>query len=213
MNKILEMPHKEEYRGYTIWVKQDEIPEDPRSWGNLGTMICFHRRYNLGDDLQMKSGDFPTLKDLYNHLVDDRGAVVILPLFLYDHSGLSMNTVGFSCSWDSGQVGFIYATKQDILSFYSYTNVTGFTKKAKYLTKKLKKAALERLEDEVKVYDQFLKGEVYEYLIYDEDNNLVHNCGGYIGEAKDALRDARAEIDAVVTGPGTQMELNFQEEV
>ena len=28
------------YRGYTIEIDQDEFPESPREWDNLGTMIC-----------------------------------------------------------------------------------------------------------------------------------------------------------------------------
>ena len=40
---------------------------------------------------------------------------VFLPLYLFDHSGITMNTSGFSCPWDSGQVGWIFCTP-DILS-------------------------------------------------------------------------------------------------
>lgn len=43
------------------------------------------------------------------------GAVNILPLYLYDHSGITMNTTGFSCPWDSGRVGFIFAAQATIL--------------------------------------------------------------------------------------------------
>lgn len=41
-------------------------------------------------------------------LVEQMDGMVILPLYLYDHSGITMNTCGFSCPWDSGQVGWIY---------------------------------------------------------------------------------------------------------
>ena len=44
-------------------------------------------------------------------LVEQMDGMVILPLYLYDHSGITMNTCGFSCPWDSGQVGWIYADK------------------------------------------------------------------------------------------------------
>ena len=37
-------------------------------------------------------------------LVEQMDGMVILPLYLYDHSGITMNTCGFSCPWDSGQV-------------------------------------------------------------------------------------------------------------
>ena len=46
-------------------------------------------------------------------LVEQMDGMVILPLYLYDHSGITMNTCGFSCPWDSGQVGWIYASAMD----------------------------------------------------------------------------------------------------
>ena len=42
---------------YTLEVMQDEYPIDPRSWGNLCTMICWHQRYKLGDDHSFESPD------------------------------------------------------------------------------------------------------------------------------------------------------------
>ena len=39
-------------------------------------------------------------------------------LYLYDHSGITMSTGSFCDSWDSGQVGFIYVTKEDIEKEY-----------------------------------------------------------------------------------------------
>lgn len=42
--------HREEYRGYTIRLVPDPDPENPREeWDNVGTMRCWHRRYDLGD--------------------------------------------------------------------------------------------------------------------------------------------------------------------
>ena len=40
--------------------------------------------------------------------------------FIYDHSGITMNTTGFSCPWDSGQVGWIYCSKKRFLSETGY---------------------------------------------------------------------------------------------
>ncbi len=37
----------------------------------------------------------------------------ILPVYLYDHSGITINTVPYSCRWDSGQIGWIYQPKSD----------------------------------------------------------------------------------------------------
>ena len=42
---------------------QDVDAEDPRNWDNLGTMICFHRRYSLGDKHDYSCSEDVHLKD------------------------------------------------------------------------------------------------------------------------------------------------------
>ena len=74
---------------------------------------------------------------------------VMLPLYLYDHSGITMNTRGFSCPWDSGMVGWIYADYDMIKK--EYGEVTPET---------LEKAR-DLLESEVKEYDYYLTGQCY----------------------------------------------------
>jgi len=40
-----------EYRGFNINFYQDSNPMNPRTdYDQLATMVCFHRRYTLGDD-------------------------------------------------------------------------------------------------------------------------------------------------------------------
>jgi hypothetical protein len=92
--------HTEVYKGYTIEIYQDDCGESPREWDNLGEMICFHKRYDLGDRHSY------TVHQA-NELAGKREMIVV-PLYLYDHSGITMSTSPFSCPWDSGQVGYIW---------------------------------------------------------------------------------------------------------
>ena len=105
----------------------DEYADSPREWDNLGKMICFHKRYNLGDKHTESSKDFDSFEELRDYLIKEKNAIVILPLFLFDHSGITISTSAFNNRWDFGQVGFIYATKEDVLREY---NVKKITKKA-----------------------------------------------------------------------------------
>ncbi len=55
---------------------------------------------------------------------------LMLPLYLYDHSGLAMSTGKFlraspSCRMDSGQVGWIYVSKEDALKEFDADKMTG----------------------------------------------------------------------------------------
>lgn len=128
---------------------------DPREWDNLGTMICFHRHYSLGDKHNLDSSDFSSWDEMESYLFRELKAEVVLPLYMYDHSGITMNTTGFSCSWDSGQVGFIYVTREDILNEFG----------VKRITKSLREKVEEILIGEVEVYDQYISGDVYYYAI------------------------------------------------
>lgn len=103
----------------------DTNPMNPREWDNLGTMVCWHRRYDLGDEQAQNIGLYNSWEEwLENEVLIPNGGeenVVYLPLYLYDHGGITMNTTGFSCPWDSGQVGWIYATKDRFRKETGYT--------------------------------------------------------------------------------------------
>ena len=98
---------------------------------NLGKMVCFHKRYSLGDDHDIHHDDFNGWDEMGEHLTKGHDAVIILPLYLYDHSGITIQTTPFSCPWDSGQVGFIYMDRETILR-EAPGNPKIITKVAKY---------------------------------------------------------------------------------
>ncbi len=44
---------------YELKVEVEDNAQNPRTeWDNLGTMVCFHRSYSLGDKTDLKSDDF-----------------------------------------------------------------------------------------------------------------------------------------------------------
>lgn len=189
----------------TAVILRDPEPESPREWDNITKMICWHRKYNLGDRHNFDdsqefaanlAGNLLTSKDLFSiahsgqvqclrlqevfehkeingqligphyelqvlgrtltggveylstgwrctkdlefitsggesledfvdglntrnllQILDASDKVAILPLYLYDHSGISMSTGSFigrapHAEWDSGCVGFIYLEKE-----------------------------------------------------------------------------------------------------
>ena len=109
-----------------VEIVYDTDPIDPREFSNLGTMVCAHSRYTLGD---VQVGDkfidgkpyFPDVESLKDYIQNNKHDIVSLPLYLYDHSGLTINTTGFSCPWDSGQVGYIYVTYEKLRSYFKST--------------------------------------------------------------------------------------------
>ena len=157
---------------YKLEIFEDIDPTDPREFDNLGTMVCFHNRYAFGDETELKSCDFSSWEELESYLYKREKALIVVPVFLYDHSGLSVNTTGFSCPWDSGQIGFIYASKERIRNEYS----------CKRISKKLRKQVREMLVSEVDSYNQYLSGDVYGFTVTDkESKEEVENISGFYG--------------------------------
>ena len=86
-----------------------------------------------------------------NAIIKEEDVCVILPLYLYDHSGITMSSSPFSCRWDSGQVGWYFVSKKKVREEYG----------VKKITQSLIDKVTEVLESEVKTYDMYLTGELY----------------------------------------------------
>ena len=195
-------------------VRHDDFFPDPRRENeNFGTMICFHRRYQLGDEHQyfssddlleemfinaagggdkgkQKYDDFADSFDLhpgtlakiqaYNRalMAEIEKAYVVLPVYLLDHSGLSVSTTDFNDPWDSGQTGIIFASFDKIREEYGVETVTP----------EIRQKAEDLLRGEVEQYDAYLNGECYGYELY-KNGEVVDSCWGFTGAFDKACAD------------------------
>lgn len=195
-----------EVDGLTVRIEPDPDPLDPRKeFDRFGTMVCWHRRYNLGDK---QTTDTPyefwwgKMQEMHLNIPDDISRehlerwrdkhYCVLPLYLYDHSGLSMNTTGFSCGWDSSHVGFIYLSLEKASKEYGlqkWTDVyepTGLT---------LYQQCEKMMRAEVETYDKWLTNDVWGYVIEDQDGNELDSCWGFYGDEyckQEAIASAKA---------------------
>lgn len=149
----------------------DSSADSPRNWDNLGTMICFHKRYDLGDSHNYSSDDYSSWEQMEKAIIKEENVAVILPLHLYDHSGVTISTSPFNNRWDSGQVGFILVSKKTALAEFG----------GKIVTAKLKQKLERILKGEVETYSKFLEGDIYGFQIVDEDDNHIDSCYGFFG--------------------------------
>lgn len=255
--------------------------ENPRTFSEpFGTMVCWHRNHNLGDehefhepndflmDLVRESfsddeiidyvkinsienfrvtfdnenemwqvegrykaneewscidyfeGDFEEIKDeiaetLVTELSNNELMTLaknkneIVTLYLYDHSGITMNTTGFSCPWDSGQVGYIYASHTDIEKEYEC------------VTKETISKAHELLLGEVKEFDSYITGESYGFRLY-QDGEEKESCWGFLGDINEvkpliaqhlpeALRDMVNDMEYLEESSISKYEQDFEE--
>lgn len=181
---------KEEYKGYRVELHSDFDPLNPREdYDNFGTMVFFHRRYDLGDkhshsieDLQeiVKSGDYFTL-----------------PVYMYDHSGITISTGRFSCPWDSGQLGHIIVSKDKARE--EFPNLEGA---------ELEEKVYNLLQGEVETYDHYLTGSVYGFVVKDMTGEEVESCWGFLGDSDYCVQEAKSIVDYLVKKNQEDLEAN-----
>jgi hypothetical protein len=201
-----------EHEGITIHVYHDDHPEagNPREGDQLTTFVCWHPDYVLGDEqfvspdgrgaVATKAGEQwheardrcrlrPTsMEHLQRYLGITRKAVCILPLYLLDHSGISMRSGSPSAAdpggWDTTMVGFVYTTHERV------TELCGDGEK--YHSDEWIR---EQVEQDVRLYDMYLQGAVYGYVVA-EGSHEESSCWGFLGwdhEKSGLLMEAKAE--------------------
>jgi hypothetical protein len=172
MNQILEIKKG----GYALRIRADESPESPREWDNFGTMALTHKRYSLPNEAKIRFDEFGTWDEVEKHLKAELEAVVILPVFMLDHSGVTISTRPFNDPWDSGRVGFIFVTRQKVIENFGAVTPETLSK------------SKEVLKGEVKTYDQYLQGDIYGFEIVrlktcsecgHTSEELIDSCYGY----------------------------------
>ena len=186
---------------YTLTIEQDNCPESPRTWSNLCTMVCWHRRYDLGDKhpfddvdeflqrlcyeiLHKENEETYELSwiDLFK-MLDESNLILIKPINMYDHGGITVSTSSvypYNDRWDSGTIGFIYVTKKKI--FEECMDIT---------EENWKERADQYLEGEMETYDQYLRGDVYGYWLTKKvkQQDKCPHCGEIIREYEEEVED------------------------
>lgn len=220
---------------YKAIVEQEPDPENPRkAFDNLGTMVCFHRKYDLGDEMPKSVGEWladllyeldleysdpekpfravtPAMQEWvasvpvhgyswddfeYDLRLEDReaidealarieasGKIIMLPLYLLDHSGLSIRTSSFGDPWDSGKVGVIYVLTSHAREEFGW--------------KRISEPRRQQIEDilrgEVAEYDAYLRGDCWMWTAIDGEGQVVDGYGGFY-DYDEAASEAAAAV-------------------
>jgi hypothetical protein len=160
-------------------VSYDEWAESPRNWDNLSKMIFFGKHSHLGDKHNINSDDYNGWEELEEAIRKEYNVVILEKVYAYSHGGMTISTSPFSCPWDSGTLGFVIITKEDIKENYGW----------KVLTKKRLDKAINFLDNiikgEIKVLDNYINGEVFSFQIQDEAGEIEDSCCGFYGDIKE----------------------------
>jgi len=141
--------YKNKHDGSILEVFYDFEAENPREWDNCTKIFCFTDSYVLGDKHDLKAEQFDSFEAIQNYLIKEFNAVVIVPLTLYDHSGISLS-IGEKRGWDTSPVGFMFVDKKNMIDGCF----------------KSKADALHTIKSDLDTYNQYLSGTAYGYRIY-----------------------------------------------
>ena len=146
-------------------------------------MVCFHRRYKMGDEYEFAT------PDEFEEWWEPRDAKGLrLPIYMYEHSSIALSTAPFICPWDSGQLGWIYVLPEKIQSEYGDLTAASYDK------------AAEVLRAEVKEYGLYVDGSYVGYEITDPDGEYVASCWGY-SDIGDCMEAAKEELAGILEPP------------
>lgn len=182
----------------------DDTGINPREWDNLTKMCLNHRRYNFENSLNINFDAFNNWEEIENHLIKEHNAVIIKPVGMYEHSGISIYIGDNYDRWDGGQLGFIFVTKEDIKKEYGK------------ITKGTLKKAEEVLKAEFETYKNYVEGEVFGYILYEEfkvkitkeyenkekttnettELKEIGSCWGFFGE--EGINQIKEETDLIL---------------
>lgn len=165
---------------YKLTIYEDECPQSPREWDNLGTIY-----YKEGSRYRL--GDFPATPEEMERITSS-GDYYWLPVYAYIHSGITVNTTGFNCLWDSGQCGIISVLKDD-------SRIEGMSEDK----------ILSILEGEIETFDAYLRGDVWCWRIDElctECGNLIRIVEAYCGyfNMEHCKEDGEAELASFLKG-------------
>jgi len=199
-------------RTVTLKIEQDPNPTDPCEHYNSGTIWCWSKTYTLGNkngrDLLIKairkskyydkvfnhflqSGKDKTFSWGDNQCLFDFAAqcddIVMTPIFLYDSEGITLGTNHLLFLRDNDQVGVAFMTLDTAKDIFG--NLSEDELRAK---------ALECLENEIALYNDYLNGQIYSYeIINDYSNDVIHSCGDINGK-DEAVRLALDDFEYYV---------------
>jgi hypothetical protein len=142
-------------------IEQDDNPESPAKWEDENLfLVANHSQFYV---------PAPGEKAVPQHakeVVDKwKKTHWVFPVEAYIHSGVSLALAGEGSfpdrQWDVSQIGFVFVSKLEWR-----------------LSKSARKCAVSYLE----TWNTYLSGDVWGFIIEDEDGNEIHSCWGFYGK-------------------------------
>jgi hypothetical protein len=168
------------YNGLTLTIEYDDYTNyNPREENNnLGKMLCWHRKYDIGDDNPYDSPvEFWENKELQEEIF------ALRKVYMLHHGGVIVSDAPFACDpngRDSGIVGIVYAAKDEVVQRYGELN------------DEIKELVIQDLSQEIADYNDYLNPNYRSYVIEGLDGEILESCGGFgYDEELELLQDMK----------------------
>lgn len=156
--------------GHFFKLFYDEYSESPRYCDNAATILTWERNYNSPDE---NGGTFEEFAEKHGVDVSQewnldsvmdamrKEGYYVVPVYALHHGVSHYSTHDFHDPWDSGVVGVAFCKKQ----------------KGLYDNDDLLRSII---DDEIKVYDTWVNGEVYGIDLLGQDETVLGTSAGYM---------------------------------
>jgi len=105
------------------------------------------------------------------------------PVYVYEHSGITISTQPFSCQWDSGTLGIAICAKDEYIKAYGFPR----------LTAKRTADAMAHLDSQVQYFDDLIQGNVYGFTV-ELDDVCQDSCWGFVGNNSSVRGELKAAL-------------------
>lgn len=210
----------DDIRGHNAsWIPADASYELQYDFGTPSAAEWMPTGCYVSEDLRLVGDDSALYKQIFENmdrseledLLETSEDVIVMPLYLYDHSGLSISTGSFigralHAEWDSGQVGYIHMTKKQAMDELAMRDGEG--KLVPLTDKTWRKRAEGYLNAEVDECDSYLRGEVYGYRTF-EGLDEADSCWGFNPGGGDIEKLMTEELGSWY-GPDLEFEYSYE---
>lgn len=177
---------------YRLKIEYDEYAESPREWDNLCTIFSQRGNWDISDKSFSYSREEAPAKYEEFKARQDKGEILMLPVYMYDHSGQTISLGDFHERFDSGVCGFAFVEKKRIFDEYPDTTEENWKEKA-----------YKAIQVEIDIYDKYIRGETYSWLLEKAEETehrrissgdtwitieweFYDACGGFLGDPEES---------------------------
>lgn len=181
-----------EYQEVEYHIYYDPTATNPfEEWDTVCEFLTYHPRYDFSTLNKVRQLYPDQFGDIDSHIAaikEEYEAALVLPLYMYEHSGRALSLEDFSDPWDSGQVGYVVITWENIWKTVG--------KNWKRLSKKRIERLTQIAENEVQLMEDYIEGNVYGYTVEHEFWGISDSCWGYYGDA--GIEQIHREVKQII---------------